>query len=82
MGCSARIRPMRPVNDTELACDLDHDDADSHSATLRDYAYPGSVTVLTWMDSDRRNFRFAWPGDCQVTSGCLLPDTHRGACST
>jgi hypothetical protein len=73
---------MHPVNEIELACERDHDDGDEHSATLRDYAYPGSATTVTWMDDDRRNFRLAWPGNCSLTDGCILPDTHRGRCST
>lgn len=63
MTCTARIRPF--LDDTEVACELDDDEEhDAHTATLRDYAYPGSSTALVWHENDRRNFHDHWPGRC------------------
>lgn len=82
MTCDAKIRPFVPINDTELTCDAVHPhatDADTeHTATLHDYAFPGSMTVLAWLEADRRTFRGEWtscPG-----AGCILAAGHRGAC--
>lgn len=69
---------MRPVNDTELQCEDDADHGGFHGSTLRDYAYPGSATVVSWTDTDRRTFT----GDfieCPVV-GCIVPAGHRGEC--
>lgn len=80
LGCDARIRPMRPVNDIEMRCEADADHGGAHSSTLRDYAYPGSATVISWRDDDRRNFT----GDfieCPLV-GCILPANHRGRCAS
>ncbi len=41
---------------------------------LRDYAYPGSATQLTWMDDDRRTFRGDYV-ECPER-GCVLPAGH------
>lgn len=83
MTCDARIRPFPVGNDTEIACELaaDHPDTIGHHGELRDYAYPGSSTVLVWMDDDRRNFRGDWPGRCQQVAGCVLPTGHVGRCA-
>lgn len=75
MTCDARIRMFRPVNDTELHCEQDDGYHQEHFAFLRDYAYPGSQTTVTWLDDDRRTFRGEWPGDCP---NCILPSGHRG----
>jgi hypothetical protein len=50
-----------------------------HAGEIRDYAYPGSVTVMEWMEDDRRTFHGEWPGDCPVLTGCMLPLGHRGS---
>lgn len=76
MTCDARIRAFIPVNDTEVACDLSGDHA-RHKGILRDYAWPGSETVVEWLEDDRRNFHGEWPGSCPST-GCTLPSGHRG----
>lgn len=73
MTCAAHIRPF--PNDIEIVCELHDEHSAMHRGSLRDYAYPGSVTVMEWADDDRRNYRGAWPGDCP---GCVLPLGHRG----
>lgn len=42
-------------HDIDVYCELDlpHND---HQAVLRDWAFPGSVTILTWHEDDSRNF--------------------------
>lgn len=78
--CGAKIRPM--PNPTELECELDakHINQDTrHKATLRDYAYTGSVSTVSWDEVDRRNFRGEW-----VPCGfpCTLPKDHHGRHAT
>lgn len=75
MPCEARFRPMRPVNDIEVVCMELSDRHHWHSGAIRDYAYQGSVTVMSWADDDRRSFDGAWPGDCP---NCILPLGHHG----
>ena len=73
--CEWKIRPF--PNDTEVECEkgLGHEDGDpQHSGVLRDYAYPGSVTTISWMHDDRRNFCGQWL-PCHMT-GCTLPLNH------
>lgn len=74
--CDARIRPMAPVNSAEIACEGTGTHS-THRGTLRDYAYPGSVTTVQWDENDRRNFHGEWPGEC-LFPGCILPRDHRG----
>lgn len=81
MTCTARIRPFIPVNDTELRCENLPGHIGGHAATLRDYAYPGSTTVLSWQDTDRRTFHGHWPGACTSLDGCTLPTGHHGNCA-
>jgi hypothetical protein len=71
--CAARIRPF--TDDTEIACETAgvHDD---HEGVVRDFAYPGSKTLLKWADTDRRCFRGEWI-ECPQR-GCVLPAGHRG----
>lgn len=77
MSCDAKIRPF--PNPTELTCERTDAPHDEHGATLRDYAYPGSETVITWQESDRRTFRGAWrPCETTMAGGCVLPADHRG----
>jgi hypothetical protein len=64
-------------DDTELKCEKSHAHYE-HQAVLRDYAYPGSNTVVIWMESDRRNFRGEW---APCPSNCTLPAGHRGSCA-
>lgn len=87
MSCDWSIRPFpSPV---QLDCDKDeHLPADpEHHATLRDYAHPGSVSEVTWLDGDRRTFEGSWPGYCTKlgsTGGrqnCTLPAEHHGRCA-
>ena len=77
--CDAKIRPL--PNDTELVCEIKdeshYNGSNSHHATLRDYAYPGSETTIYWMEEDRRNFRGEWK-NCDEFVGCVLPGGHRG----
>lgn len=75
MGCSAKIRPF--PNDTELQCELEDESHETHESVLRNYAYPGSETRMTWLDSDRRTFRGNWV-PCPWDEGCILPLLHKG----
>jgi hypothetical protein len=78
MTCTARIRPFRPINNTEIHCEIDAGLSHSeHRGTLRDYAFPGSATELTWWNDDRRTFHGEWPGHC-LHDECILPAGHRG----
>jgi len=79
MTCDAHIRPM--PNDTEISCDVDGEHT-HHKGTLRDYAYPGSATVIGWFEDDRRTFHGEWPGRCVTNDGCVLPLGHRGSHAT
>jgi hypothetical protein len=74
MSCDAAIRPFRPVNETEVRCDRDAAHVE-HAGVIRDYAYPGSATTLTWFEGDRRTFHGEWPGGCH---DCFLPTGHAG----
>lgn len=74
-SCDARIRPFPDTR--ELECDLPADGHSQHRANLRDYAFPGSNTVLSWLDDDRRNFHGVWPGVCGIDQ-CVLPAGHHG----
>lgn len=79
MTCAAKIRPF--PNPTEVTCERGDERHDEHRAVLRDYAYPGSETVLTWFESDRRNYRGEW-SPCPPLSRdgihCVLPAGHSG----
>lgn len=75
--CGARIRPMHPVNDTEVRCDLIDNGHTEHLGVLRDYAYPGSTTTVEWLHGDRRMYYGDWPGNC-LSNGCMLPLGHPG----
>lgn len=77
--CDAKIRPFPDTR--ELQCEGELDTHLNHEATLRDYAFPGSQTVLIWQDTDRRTFRGEW-SPCIRTSGCILPHDHHGRCAT
>lgn len=72
--CNAHIRPF--PNATEIDCEQDYEHT-THHGVARDYAYPGSETVVEWMENDRRNFHGEWPGAC-TSDGCILPLGHRG----
>lgn len=75
--CDAKIRPL--PGPTEIQCGL----AEAHmlhEGVLEDYAYPGSHTVITWQEEDRRTFRGDW-APCSETTGCVLPAEHRGECA-
>lgn len=75
--CDAKLRPFRPINETELACGNGLEEHTTHSSTLKDYAFPGSRTIMSWHEDDRRNFHGEWPGDCE-SKDCILPLNHRG----
>jgi hypothetical protein len=92
-ACPYKIRPF--PNDTELQCGkdehlrLDQQDTEpgqtpEHAATLRDYAHPGSVTEVTWLAGDRREFTGDWPGYCRALGhyrDSTLPAGHKGRCA-
>lgn len=76
--CDAKIRPFPVGNQTEIHCEQERWPHDGeHSGVLRDYAHPGSETVISWDEQDRRNFRGEW-ADCPLFPGCILPASHRG----
>jgi hypothetical protein len=60
----------------ELRCELERPHRE-HQSVLRDYAFAGSVTLITWWEEDRRNYHGEWPGACEVTD-CRLPQGHHG----
>lgn len=77
MACTAKMRPFRPINETEVTCEKVHDTHDTtHTAVLRDYAYQGSETKMEWQESDRRTFHGAFE-ECG-RGRCILPKHHRG----
>ena len=71
--CDANIRPFPGV--VEIRCEQPAGHDGMHSGTLRDYAYPGSATVVEWAADDRRSFTGEWPGVCDKW-GCILPAGH------
>ena len=73
MTCDAKIRPF--PGSTELSCEQTGEHS-PHEGTLRDYAYSGSVTVVKWFETDRRNYHGEWPGRC-TEGNCILPLNHR-----
>lgn len=85
--CDARIRPFRGGHDPELierevVCDRPEPAGHGqHAGDLRDAAYPGSSTRVTWLDDDRRNYVGAWPGSCELVEGCTLPAGHPRKCA-
>jgi hypothetical protein len=74
--CNARIIPF--PGQGVIDCELDDDEHTSHRGFIRDRAYPGSVTALHWMETDRRTFRGEWRA-CDGRWGCILPAGHGGA---
>lgn len=78
VACDWAIRPF--PNDTQVNCDQPHLPGErEHSGTLRDYAYPGSQTKVSWMAGDRREFQGEWPGYCGDNDApCTLPRGHHG----
>lgn len=72
--CPARIRPTEAIG--VIACLEPDGHGPQHQGVIADFAYPGSRTRLTWLDSDRRNFTGDWI-KCPHGS-CLLPANHRG----
>jgi hypothetical protein len=91
--CKWSIRPF--TDQTQVSCELSEhlqpEVAEGgqalHQATLRDYAYPGSATVITWYAGDRREFEGNFPGYCTKLGmhagrqNCTLPAGHRGKCA-
>lgn len=75
MNCDAKLRPMRPVNETEVRCEQVGEHKGVHRGALRDYAHPGSVTVIQWLDNDRRTFYGEFVA---CSASCILPINHRG----
>jgi hypothetical protein len=45
---------------------------------LRDYAYPGSETVINWQETDRRTFRGLYIPCGDNDFPCVLPTTTEG----
>jgi hypothetical protein len=72
--CDAAMRLDH--HDVELRCELERPHRD-HQVLLRNYAFAGSVTIMTWHEGDRRCFHGEWPGDCEVVD-CTLPLGHKG----
>jgi hypothetical protein len=50
-----------------------------HHAVIRDYAWPGSETVLNWQAGDRREYEGEYPGPCP-TDDCVYHYGHHGRC--
>jgi hypothetical protein len=78
--CTAKIRPF--TDGTEVHCEDENGAHSRHGGTLRDYAYPGSETVIDWYEEDRRTFRGDW-SPCPiavvgVAPACILPSGHHG----
>jgi hypothetical protein len=68
--CQFRIRPFPGFQ--IIGCDLfEHPDTVMHQGAIRDYAYPGSVTLLNWMHDDRRPCSGEFI-ECPAR-GCILP---------
>ena len=76
MTCDRKIRPFPGIAPVEITCDGTSGHRGSHAGVLRDYAFPGSATVINWQESDRRNFTGDWI-ECP-TQPCVLPANHRG----
>lgn len=80
--CPCKIRPMFPVNAAEIQCSLgEGHDTEQHTGALRDYARPGSLTEVTWLKGDRRNYTGEWERCPKDASGqaCILPAHHNGS---
>ena len=75
--CAAKIKPF--LDKTILQCEyhaqVPHEE---HFSVLKDYAYPGSETRITWMETDRRTFYGDWEA---CPENCILPISHRGVCA-
>lgn len=77
MKCDAKIKPM--VDDIVVSCNGDHKKEGQHSGDLKDFAYPGSVTTITWLEGDRRSFNGDWPGQCPECNPLVhVPVGHLG----
>lgn len=76
-SCDAKIRPFPTPLD--VRCEKPAAPHDEHQAVLRDYAYAGSETVLTWQESDRRTFRGLYIACGDNDAPCVLPRGHRGS---
>jgi hypothetical protein len=82
--CDAAMK-LDQHDNIELRCELERPHRE-HQAILRDYAFAGSVTLITWHEGDRRNYHGDWPGQCPYKahplwhdpSQCPLPDGHPG----
>lgn len=72
MTCDARPFP----NDTEVACEVPGEHS-VHQGGVRDYAYPGSHTRISWLEEDRRNYHGTWFGPCPLCPH--LPVGHSGS---
>lgn len=79
LQCPNKIRPFWPRNATELKCHQVVNHGGTEMAILRDYAFPGSETVIDWSADDRRNFTGIFV-PCLIEQGCMLPSNHRGEC--
>lgn len=78
-SCNAKIRPF--TDRTELTCDATSPEADEvheHHSLLRDYAGPGSETIIYWLEGDRRTFRGRWRPCGDNEAPCTLPRGHVG----
>ena len=76
--CPAKIRPFNPRDPLEVQCERGaHAATMTHEGVIRDYAYKGSETKLSWDGGDRRNF-FGKFQPCGFQKLCTLPLKHRG----
>lgn len=74
--CDAKIRPM--TDDSEIPCTYEPGHDGDHRGVIRDRAYIGSATAVSWQENDRRNFHGEWPGRCSNVGHCVLPAGHHG----
>lgn len=66
---------MRTISEAEVRCEIYDAMHITHVGPLRDYASPGSLTEIQWMDDDRRTFRGEF---VECPEDCKLPANHRG----
>jgi hypothetical protein len=95
-NCTWSIRPF--PGETQVSCEKQEHvwqaaseeviaGTAEHRTVLRDYAWPGSATEITWLAGDRREFSGEWPGYCTRLGShggrqiCTLPAEHRGSCA-
>ncbi|MDE2096432.1 MAG: hypothetical protein KGL39_04240 [Patescibacteria group bacterium] len=77
--CDAKIAPFNDKSKV-IRCEDDMHHGGYHGGAIRGMAGPGTASVVSWAETDRRNFR----GDfvmCMKGDGlCVLPARHEGRC--